>query len=303
MSQQRNSHTFRIADFNIRITFEDNTCNSISLLPSFGVFATTEKDKPDDDVLFSLTVDDSLEPVRGCELIRKSDTGNGETYVYMLPNGGYKYIIKDLQQRSCCLLQTDREFRKCQCALRGDNVMRSFGLNSALMLIFAFAGAGHETLMMHASCVEYNGVAYPFTAKSGTGKSTHSQLWIKHIPGTELINDDNPIIRIIGNDVFLYGSPWSGKTPCYRNVRMRLGAVTKIKRAPANSIERLDPVKAFASLIPTCSTMKWDKTLYEKLCSIITKLVERIPVYTLYCLPDKQAAQLCHKTITAAYEQ
>ena len=56
------------------------------------------------------------------------------------------------------------------------------------------------------------------------------------------MNDDNPIIRIIEGQPYIYGSPWSGKTPCYRNVKARLGAVTTIVRAEANHVERLRPI-------------------------------------------------------------
>ena len=53
--------------------------------------------------------------------------------------------------------------------------------------------------------------------KSGTGKSTHSRLWLKYIPDTKLLNDDNPAVRIMDNNtIMIYGTPWSGKTPCYK---------------------------------------------------------------------------------------
>jgi hypothetical protein len=74
--------------------------------------------------------------------------------------------------------------------------------------------------------------------------------------------------------------------------------VTRIDRAPANSIERLSPVQAFASLLPACSSMKWDSIIYNNLCDAITRLIETVPVYTLHCLPDEEAALLCHKTIS-----
>ena len=145
-----------------------------------------------------------------------------------------------------------------------------------------------------------SGYAYPFIAKSGTGKSTHSNLWLKHIQGTELMNDDNPIIRIIDGKPFLYGSPWSGKTPCYKDIKAPLGAVTRIDRAPANSIERLRPVQAFASMLPSCSSMKWDSIIYNNICNIITRLVETVPMFTMHCLPDKEAALICHQGIAGS---
>lgn len=121
---------------------------------------------------------------------------------------------------------------------------------------------------------------------------------MKYIDGTELINDDNPVIKICNGDIFVYGSPWSGKTPCYRNMKVRLGAITKIERAPKNSIERQIPIKAFATLLPAVSSMKWDCTIYNNICDTITHIVETIPIYTLHCQPDKEAALLCQRTIS-----
>lgn len=303
---------FCIADHNVCIRFADSSVNTMALLPSFASFKVT--DKPG-SLLFTLTVDDELRPVKGRKLVRKFDTGNGDTLVYQLPGGGYQYIIRDIADRDCCLLVCNERFTECQCALNGDWTMRSFGLNDALMLIFAFAGSFHQTLLIHASCIMVSSqftvhslqstvhnspmpVAFPFTAKSGTGKSTHTSLWMKYIEGCELMNDDNPVIRIDEQGTpYIYGSPWSGKTPCYRNVKALLGAVTRIERAPENSIKREGPVQAFALMLPACSSMKWDSTIYDNLCESITKIIASIPIYTLYCLPDEEAARLCHKTL------
>ncbi|MBP5340166.1 MAG: hypothetical protein J6Z14_12850 [Prevotella sp.] len=296
------SNYFCIGGHNICLQFSDTKANSMELLPSFVTFCL--EDCPQ-NLLFTLTVDDSLRPMKERKLVRKFDTGNGDTVVYQLPDGGYQYIIRDIHNRDCCLLICNKDFSQNQCALNGDWVMRSFGLNDALMLIYAFAGSFHQTLLIHASCILLRpqepgeeAVAYPFTAKSGTGKSTHSSLWMKHIEGAELLNDDNPIIRLIDGKPYIFGSPWSGKTPCYRNVQARLGAVTLIDRAPRNSIERLGPVQAFATLLPACSSMKWDGPIYNSLCDCLTHIIETTPVYTLHCLPDEEAAVLCHHTIT-----
>jgi hypothetical protein len=286
---------FCIAEHTISINFCDLGDNNIGLLPSFGIFRCEAKEST--ALFFSLTVDDKLRPEHDKKLIRNFDTGNGNTAVYVLPDGGYQYIIKDIYDRDCCLLICHNQFRECKCALNGDWTMRSFGLNNALMLAFAFAGAYQETLLIHASCIVSGEKGYPFTAKSGTGKSTHTSLWMKHIEGCELLNDDNPIIRVINGQAFIYGSPWSGKTPCYRNVKVRLGAIVNIERAKRNYIERLPVVQAFASLLPSCSSMKWDEELYGNQCQILSKVMEQTPVYTMHCLPDEEAAHVCHDAI------
>lgn len=290
-------NNFRIADFNIQIVFEESRFNSMSLLHSFKPFRC---DEVEGDLFFRLTVDDSLRPIpkERRKRIRTFDTGNGDTVVDRIDDGGYQFIIKDIKGGECALLQSNKEFTECYCALNGNYDMRTFGLNNALMLIFAFAGSRRQTLLVHASLVRNNGYGYAFIAKSGTGKSTQVSMWLRYIPGCDLMNDDNPIVRIIDGVPYIYGGPWSGKTPCYRNVKAKLGAITRIDRAQENSIERLKPIEAFASFLPSCSSMKWDKEIYGHICDTVTKVVETTGIYTLHCLPNEEAAQICYKAIS-----
>ena len=291
------TYNFKIAELNIPIIFAESKKNSIKLLPSFAPFSTEECDGV---LFFQLTVYDQLStvPKEERKRIRNFDTGNGDTIVDKLENGGYQYIIKDITGADCCLLITNKDFSDCRCALNGNYNMRSFGLNNALMLIYAFAGAYKQTLLIHASLVRNNNFGYAFIAKSGTGKSTQVSMWLRHIEGSDLMNDDNPIIRNIDNEFWIFGSPWSGKTPCYRNVKARLGAITRIDRATTNSVDKLPPIQAFASLLPSCSSMKWDSDIYNAVCDTITKIVETTGIYTLHCLPNKEAAKVCCKAIS-----
>ncbi len=294
---------FCIAELPVSIAFEESKYNGMHLLPSFEPFRTDDAD--DGELFFQLTVDDSLQPIRkpNRERIGRFDTGNGETVVDQLTDGGYQFIIKNINGGDCCLLQSNKDFTLCRCALNGSYNMRCFGLNNALMLIFAFAGCHKQTLLIHASLVRCKGRGYAFIAKSGTGKSTQVSSWLRYIPGCDLMNDDNPIVRIIGSDVFVYGSPWSGKTPCYRQVKAPLGAITRIDRAPANSIERLKSIEAFASLLPACSTMKWDGDIFNAICDNVTRVVERIGIFTLHCLPDEEAARVCYRGLVEQDEK
>ena len=231
------------------------------------------------------------------EHIRDFDTGNGNTDVYLLEGGGYQYQIKDINGQECCLLQTNKAFTTCKCRLYGDYNTRRYGLNNAIMIAYAFSSAYQKTVMIHASLIRHDDKGYAFTAKSGTGKSTHTSLWMKHIKGSDLMNDDNPVIRIIDGKTYIYGTPWSGKTPCYRNIKATLGAIVRIDRALENSIDKLKPVEAFASLLPSCSYMKWDEEISHAICNTVTEIIEKNNIFTLHCLPDQNAAEICHATI------
>lgn len=296
---------YKVADHYISIDIKESEKNSFDMIPSFKPFVCNDAEVADiengkKDLLFTLVVDDFIRPETEFLMVGDFDIGDGKTEVYLLPNGGYQFFIKNIQGNKCCLMQTDKFFRHCKCALRGNEAIRRFGLNDAIMFAYAFAGSFHQTLLIHASMVSYKGFAYPFIAESGTGKSTHSQLWINNIEGVELMNDDNPVVRIVDGKPIMYGSPWSGKTPCYRQVHAPLGAVTRIDRAKKNSIDRLDPISAFASFLPACSSMKWDNDIYDGICTTVTAIVETTPIYTLHCLPDREAAIVCNTAISRA---
>ena len=292
------NYWFSIAELTIKLIFKEDGLNNLSLLPSFSPFEIAEPSKEDN--LFELTIDDKTAPIAKSERVRIKtiDTGNGNIIVDQTNDGRHQFIIKDINGNSCCLLIANKKFSVCQCALNGNYDMRSFGLNNAIMIAFAFASCKYNTLLIHASLVRQNGYGYAFIAKSGTGKSTQVSMWLKHLPNCDLMNDDNPIIRIIDNVPVIYGSPWSGKTPCYRNIKAHLGAITQIDRAPQNSIDRLFPIDALVNFIPACSSIRWDENIYDDIIRNITQVIEKTPFYILHCLPNKEAAVICNKTIS-----
>ena len=173
-----------------------------------------------------------------------------------------------------------------------------FAVNNSMMLIYAFRTASLGTLEMHASMVRNSGRAFLFLARSGTGKSTHSRLWLKNIPGSELMNDDNPVVRVWPDGrVVAYGSPWSGKTSCYRNVEAPVGAFVKIRRCSENRITPLSLPEAYAEVYSSCSGFKADSRMADGLHESIASAVTKIPSYVLDCRPDDEAAQVCAREL------
>ena len=169
-----------------------------------------------------------------------------------------------------------------------------YAVNCAAMLMYTLTTARMRTALFHSSVIENQGRAYMFLGKSGTGKSTHSRLWLQHIEGSKLVNDDNPIVRVDDNgQATVYGSPWSGKTPCYRNVSYPIESIVRLEQAPYNKILRLSGVEAYSAIVPSIAGKRWDKAMAEGLHQTENALVMNIPIWHLKCLPDKTAAQLC----------
>ncbi|MDD5822644.1 MAG: hypothetical protein PUD23_11420 [Prevotella sp.] len=297
-SHPRNTFCFEIADFECVINFYNNQREDcLRLLPPLAPFLIEHRREP--KPLFTLQVDDYIKPCskEHRKHICTSQASNGDISVDQLNTGGYQFYIRNIQHQECCLLITNKNFSQCRCALSGNTTMRRHGLTNALMLIFAFASCYQDTLLIHASLVRNDGWGYPFIAKSGTGKSTQAGMWLRYIPGSDLMNDDNPIIRIIDKEIIVYGSPWSGKTPCYRRVKTKLKAITHISRAKKNRIERLEPLDAFATILTSCSNMRWDRVISNHIYDTIGKIIEQIPVYTLHCRPDKESAEICYQEV------
>ena len=182
-----------------------------------------------------------------------------------------------------------------------DTAARCFSFNNAMMILFAFRTATLGALEFHSSVIVNDGRGYMFLGKSGTGKSTHSRQWLKYIEGSELLNDDNPIVRVLEDGtVRVYGSPWSGKTPCYRQKDVPVGAIVRIRQAPENRIERLDALNSYASLTSSVSGLRVIRSLADGLHGTLTELVAKVPCFILDCLPDREAAEVCHDAVHGA---
>ena len=172
-------------------------------------------------------------------------------------------------------------------------------IDNALMIMFALATADKGTVLFHAAAVSYEDRGYMFLGPSGTGKSTHASLWQRYIAGTALVNDDNPVVRIDEDGTAtVYGSPWSGKTPCYRNVSYPLSGIVVLSQAPYNKIQRLSGIYAYAALVESISGKRWDERIADGLHQTENALASSVPVWHLECLPDEAAARLCCSNVT-----
>jgi hypothetical protein len=198
-------------------------------------------------------------------------------------------------------MKSDSKSIKCHCAslrsLHPDN------LKFALWLAFGFLAIPKQTAALHSSVIIYNNRAILFLGESGTGKSTHTKLWLEHIPGSRLLNDDSPVVRIDFDGTnqlvpFVYGSPWSGKGRCHLNERYPVAAFVRLQQHPANKITKLSKLEAFGALYPSFPpAFLKDDYFEEQICGIISNIIMTTPVYRLQCLPDSQAAELVKTTV------
>ncbi len=151
-----------------------------------------------------------------------------------------------------------------------------------------------DTVLFHGSVVAVDGKGYLFTAKSGTGKSTHTKLW-REVFGERavMVNDDKPLLKITDNQVIAYGTPYNGKHRIGNNISVPLKAVCILERNPQNVIRKANKISVYTMLIQQiyrpADGLKLKRTL-----ELADRLSENTDLYVLGCNMDKEAATVAY---------
>lgn len=154
----------------------------------------------------------------------------------------------------------------------------------------------HNGLMLHSSCVEKDGYAYLFSARSGTGKSTHTHLWVKHLSGTRIINDDKPALICENGVWYACGTPFSGKTDENLNVKVPVRAIVFLHRSENNTVTKMESFQSVSRFIE--QTIKpANRTLAEKMLEYTDDIIRKIPVFSLGCNLNPEAAEIAYNEI------
>jgi len=284
---------YTVADFSFAVTLLEERDLDM-LLPSFRSFSS--KAPAERDKLFELVEHASLPPREADMLLDEDSNDMGHTLLYRTPSG---YRIEfDYDGGPVHVVEFDEAIADVRAFIRWDDRFAKTALSSMLRIVFAQAILPHGAISVHASVVVNDGKGFLFMGKSGTGKSTHSGLWLKHIEGSWLLNDDNPMLRLTEGGVRVYGSPWSGKTHCYRNESAPVAGIVRLKQAPRNRFRVCEDIAAFSAVLPGCSVLRQDMRLHEAMCETLAALTELTLVGELECLPDREAAEVCRRGMT-----
>ena len=155
----------------------------------------------------------------------------------------------------------------------------------------------YRGIMLHASAIAMDGYGYLFSANSGTGKSTHTGLWIKQFDKrAQYINDDKPALRLTEEGWRVYGTPWSGKTALNENISVPLKAIAFLYRSAENKIERMENTQSIMHFMEQTIRPKTEKGI-DKVFALLEDLLENVPVYQLGCNVSPEAAKLAYETM------
>lgn len=155
----------------------------------------------------------------------------------------------------------------------------------------------HDTFVFHGSVVAVDGQGYLFTAKSGTGKSTHTSLWRKYFGDRAvMVNDDKPMLRVTDGGVIVYGTPYNGKHNLGCNISVPLKAICILTRGEKNSIVNISKSEVYALLLQQTYRPS-DPVQMAKTLKLVDRMAENVKLYKLACNMDIEAAEVAYNAM------
>lgn len=220
----------------------------------------------------------------------------GEAHIYQTDKG-WLHIYPALgDQDGCqvaCLLCSDGNHTIYYPASRWDYYSESW--RCAHLLCGEGLLRRHRAFLLHSSLVQLHGKAILFSGPSGAGKSTQAQLWADHA-GAEILNGDRTVVMRKPDGFYGGGSIWSGTSGIYRPEQAPISGIFLVEKAPLERVERLGS-QAFAPLFTQTTLNSWDPAFMAEISDLYADLLTQVPIYRLYCRPNRNAVDLVHQTI------
>lgn len=293
-------HIYRVAGLPFRVLLPAGT-DADRMLPSFRPFRSRGEDCG--EYLFRFTADGTL-PLAEQEwgFVEESSSDLGHVRLLESP-AGYRVEVRSTAGGTVHVMHSDARFTEISAQWHTADPRAGQVLCSMLRIVFSQAVLQRGGISLHAAAVALDGKAYLFMGRSGTGKSTHAVLWQRRFPQAELLNDDNPTVRMEDGRAVAYGTPWSGKTPCYKDKSFPIGGIVRLAQAGVNRFTLQEGTDAFITVLPGCSVIRRDSFLHAAFCDTLAELAGAVTVGRMECLPDTEAAQVCADALRAAQGQ
>lgn len=160
----------------------------------------------------------------------------------------------------------------------------------------------YNCMIFHGAVVAVNGAGYLFTAKSGTGKTTHIKLWEKNIENCCIINGDKPLIKIENGCIMAFGTPWCGKEGYGINAGVPLKALCVLGRGADNHISEISALEAFPMLYQQAHHMEQVDSM-EKIMQLLGQMADNVSLYRLRCNMEDEAAFVAYHAMSGACQK
>lgn len=288
---------YRIADLQLILVFPGNL-ESAKILPSFESFKLTDATSDEIISVVEFRLGAMPEKQNGGTLLSDISIEWNDRFRFYEQEQAYLTTIWNEDKNGIWKMKSTKDFSHSVIYFDGNPLVIGNALSWLIMVAFGQSCLLYQTILIHASVINCAGKGYAFLGKSGTGKSTHSRMWLQSMQDTKLLNDDNPAVKVeLNGEVKIYGTPWSGKTACYENQQIPLEAFVRLRQAKFNQISVKKWTAAFVSVLPSCTAIRWNKELFYQMNTTLEKILTKVIVAELDCLPEHQAAIYCRQEL------
>ena len=140
----------------------------------------------------------------------------------------------------------------------------------------------HNGILLHSSCVVKDNQAYLFSAPSGTGKSTHTNLWLEEFKDAFILNDDKPAIIYKDNTLYAAGTPFSGKHDISKNALVPIKGICFIERSSNNWIKEISSKQAIFEILNQTERIPYEEDM-NLILEHISNIVKNTKIYKMGC--------------------
>ena len=177
---------------------------------------------------------------------------------------------------------------------KSDKINIRSELFHAIRMIFLYHASFKGMFAIHSASLLYKEKAWLFSGQSGTGKSTHTNLWHKNFD-TPLINGDVNLVSVAGDTPMVHGTPWCGTSGIYDNKSYTLGGITLLKQSLENKVNTLSLPHKQLLVNQRIISPSWTEEMFDRNWDNTCLAVSDIFVSQLECRPDDAAALVMKK--------
>lgn len=207
--------------------------------------------------------------------------GVGEEYLFLFPGFPALREMRVKRDGSCAELNCDHD------------LIEQYAEDIFHAIRFAALVAAGERgfFFLHSASFLYRGRAWLFSGRSGTGKSTHTNLW-RDAYGVELLNGDLNMLGIDGGEAVVYGQPWCGTSGICTEKAYPLGGITFLRQAPENICEEPAASEKILAIVQRMISPAWERQMLERNIAFAKKVEACCPVWRLHCRADREAVEV-----------
>lgn len=212
----------------------------------------------------------------------------------------YSLIFLSSPDLIACHIDKEAHFACFYCRDNASATLRE-ELFHGIRFAYLLTAAKHGLYAIHSASILYREKAWLFSAPSGTGKSTHAQLW-QNLFDVLPLNGDLNLLGVRDGRPVIYGLPWCGTSGIFTTKTQPLGGVVFLRRSDHDCIKKLTQDEYSLMLSQRLISPTWTKEMLLSALTFCEQLEPLITCFELHCTAGQDAAHVCRAAIDTALD-